>query len=143
MEGLGLKYQVQMLALPTADVWSGATGDDTAILDIFEPCTVVGFAAVVTTLINSTVPVVVALDRRVLTASDTGRVEVARLSIPDTTAVGKVVYKLIDPVDLNVGDQLIAELITAATTAGAGRYGALIRPRDEVMANQSDAVASA
>jgi hypothetical protein len=117
------------------------TPADKAIFHILHPATVHRIAALVT-LAPTAVDGVVALDRRVLAGSDTGRVEIGRITLPIGTPAGKVVYKDIDPVDLDIGDQLVFELITAST-AGAAVLTAVMVPRAETPANQSDAVKSA
>jgi hypothetical protein len=114
---------------------------DKAVFTILHPMTVMRIAALVT-LAPTVTAGVVSLDRRVLAGSDTGRVELGQMTIPVGTAAGKVVYKDIDPVDLDMGDQLVFELLTAST-AGAAILTAVMIPRAETPANQADAVKSA
>jgi len=128
----------------TADDLS-ATGDAGVAWDIVRPVTVIRVGALVTTVLNGAA--VVAFDRRVTTGSDTGRVNGlnaagdAVITIPTTTAAGKIVYKDVR-VDLDPGDQVIAE-VTSGATSGAARYFVECVNRDEVAANLSDMVASA
>lgn len=117
------------------------TPADKAISHIMGPCTVGRLTALVT-LAQTVTAAVVALDRRVLAGSDVGRVELARITIPVGLAAGKEVYKDFDAVDLDMGDQLVIELITAST-AGAAVVSFNYIPRAETPANQGDAVLSA
>jgi len=117
------------------------TPADKTVFHILHPMTVHRIVALVT-LAPTAVDGVVALDRRVLTGSDTGRVEIGRMTIPIGTPAGKVVYKDIDAVDLDMGDSLVFELITAST-AGAAVLSAIMIPRAETPVNQTDAVKSA
>ncbi len=128
----------------TADDLS-STGDGGQILDVVEPITVVEVGCLVTTVLNGAATV--AFDRRVTTGSDTGRVDGlnsdgdAVVTIPDTTAAGKYVYKQVR-VDLDIGDQVVPE-VTSGATSGACRYVVKYLPRDETIDNQTDAVESA
>jgi len=118
------------------------TPADKVTWDVLGPITVHRIAAVVTTAIT-VADAIIALDRRVLTGSDTGRVELGRITIPVATgAIGKVFYKDIDPVDLDMGDQLVEELIQAST-AGAVVFQPIWIPRAETPVNQPDAIKSA
>lgn len=132
------------VAPTTADDLS-ATGDAAVIWDILRPMTIVRIGALVSTAVVSTGGVVIPFDRRILTGSDTGRVDagIGTITIPAGTAAGKVVYKDITPVDVNVGDQIVPEVTTAATSSGAARYFFEGRDRHETPANQSDMIASA
>ena len=124
-----------------------ATGDAAHYWDVVAPIAVVRIGAVITTVCVSSAAIVVAADRRILTASDTGRVNgldsggTGVLTIAATAAAGKVYYQDFTPgVDLDPGDQIIFEVTTAATTSGAARYFVDFIDRDEVPANLSDMV---
>lgn len=117
------------------------TPADKATIQVLHPMTVHRIAALVTVAPTVT-DAIWALDRRVLTGSDTGRVELGRITIPVGTAVGKVVYKEIGQADLDMGDSLIFELIQAST-AGSMVLTAISIPRAETPVNQADAVLSA
>ena len=131
----------------TADDLS-ATGDAGYVMDVVDPITVVRIGALVTTVLNG--PAVINFDRRVLTASDTGRLsgfddaDEATLTIPTTTAVGKIVYKDVvgSDYDMDPGDQVVANVSTAATS-GACRYIVWYVLRDETVDNSTDMVESA
>lgn len=113
---------------------------DKVIGNVLYPTTVFRLAILVTTDMTVTAAVI-ALDRRVLAGSDVGRVEVARITVPVAVGVGKVVYKDFDPVDVDPGDQLVLELITAST-AGGGLIWVGGYPRAETMPNVPDAILS-
>jgi hypothetical protein len=114
---------------------------DKGTLTCLGPITVLRLNALVTTAPTSTAAVI-ALDRRVTYASDTGRVEVGRITIPIGTAIGKVVWKELDPTDIDIGDQLVWELVTAST-AGAAILSVEWVPRSEHPLNWADSVKSA
>lgn len=126
-----------------------AVANDAAfVFNIVLPITILRVGTLITTVMNGAATV--AFDRRVLTDSDTGRVNGLDSSgngviiIPTTTAVGKLVHKDLasSPVDCNPGDQIIAE-VTSAATSGAGRHFVEYIVRDETAANCSDMIATA
>lgn len=75
--------------------------------------------------------------------SATGQVVIGVLNIPTATAVGKVVYKDVEPYELPVGYALAMEQTSAANVAGAGYYGFDAVIEQEVAANESNMIASA
>lgn len=128
----------------TADDLS-ATGDAAYLMDVVEPITVIQVGALITTVLNGAAEV--AFDRRILTGSDAGRLDglddasEGDITIPTTTAVGKVVYKNVRE-DLDPGDQVVPQ-VTSAATSGACRYFVKYITRDETPGNLGDMVASA
>lgn len=94
---------------------------------------------------TSTAPVVT-YRRRLIYASASGQTTLGTLTIPDTTAVGKILYKEITPVVLNVGDTIVLDNTQAAVGGGAsgkGIYGFEVHAVSEDMRNESDGVVSA
>lgn len=95
---------------------------------------------------DTTAPVV-EFNRRPTIASATGEVQLGQITIPDGTAIGTMMYKDIDPVVFEVGDELSFELVTqaadAGTAAGDGYYGVLCIDDPEDVANESNMTASA
>lgn len=95
---------------------------------------------------DTTAPVV-EFNRRPTIASATGEVALGTLTIPDGTAAGAVIYKDIDPVNFEVGDELSFELITqgadAGTATGDGYYGVLCIDDPEIPGNEDAMTASA
>lgn len=84
--------------------------------------------------------------RRLIYASASGQSTLGVLTIPDTTAVGKVIYKDITPVVLNVGDTITldhTQITVGGGAAGKGIYGFEVHPVSEDYRNESDLVASA
>ena len=102
---------------------------------------------VTTTVAADTTAPVVELNRRPTPGSATGEVQIGQLTIPDGTAAGKVLYKEVDPVTLEVGDELSLEHVTQAadgsSAAGAGYYAFELIDAPEEFLNEDDAVASA
>lgn len=95
---------------------------DKFVFNIYEPIMVVEFRLVVAGAITYNTPsalAVVALDRRVTYGSDTGRVELGTITIPDAAPAGQQIYKAITPTNLDRGDQLVVEV----KTQGAGGAG--------------------
>lgn len=114
---------------------------DKGALTCTGPVTALRLCVLVTTAVTGTAAVL-ALDRRVTYGSDTGRVEIGRITLPVGTAIGKVVWKELEPMDLDMGDQMVWELITAST-AGGGVLSVEYIPRAEMPSNQPDAIKSA
>src|SRR3954468_13293407 len=94
-------------------------------------------AAVVAT---STAPVI-RFSKRVLQGSDTGAVVCGSITVPDTTAIGKVMYKDITPVSFAVGDTLKLEntqIAVGGSIAGQGYYAFEAFDDPETAANNTD-----
>ena len=102
----------------------------------------------ITTTVSSYVSAVVKFDRRPTAGSDTsrGNGDVGALTIVTTTAAGKAVYENTDYVDagtgawvasLDEGEQVVVEVTTAATSAGAGVPWLLVEINPERPANNS------
>ncbi len=110
------------------------------LIDILDPCTLLRIGALVTVIADASMTITVT--RRVTTGNDANEVAIDSIIVPDTTAVGKVVYSDITPTDLNVGDQI--EFAIANTgTSSAFQCFAVVSPRPEVPANQTDMVLTA
>lgn len=108
---------------------------------VLHPCTVHRICAMVT-LAPTAVAAVVNLDRLPTPgAVAPQRTTIGSITIPIGTPAGKVVYKDIEPVDLDMGDTLTFAL-GVASTAGAAILAAILIPRAETPANQADAVKS-
>lgn len=84
----------------------------------------------------------VEFNRRPTAGSAAGEVALDTLTIPAGTAAGSIIYKDIDPVELQAGDGLSFE-VTAAATSGNGHYGFDADLLPEYVANESDMTASA
>jgi hypothetical protein len=104
----------------TALAVEAATGD-IGIWTAFHPMQVSRVGVLITVAINYdtlTTKAVIAFDRRVTYGSDTGRVEMGRVSIPDATAAGTVIYLDIpngegnDNGEVLAGQQVVAEIVT-------------------------------
>jgi hypothetical protein len=64
--------------------------------------------------------------------------------VPDTTAVGKTVYKDFEPVEFNVGDSMeISHVVGTGTPTGQGVYSFDCFEMPEEADNNSDMVESA
>lgn len=135
----------------TADVieTTGDAGSD-QIFTVLSPITVFRVGALVTELVATDATAgIIKFDRRVTYASDTGRGDgdIGTITIPDTTAVGKIIYSEAIQIDLDAGDQIVPQVTTAGVDAGteAGEmlYIVWYYDRHETPANQTDLVASA
>lgn len=113
--------------LPTALALEAATGDK-SIWTAFHPMQVsrVGILITVATDYDTqSAAAVVAFDRRVTYGSDTGRVEMARLTIPDATAAGTVIYVDVpngqdnDSGEVLAGGQVVSEVVTQGAGGGS------------------------
>lgn len=91
----------------------------------------------------------VRFSKRITPGSDTGAVVLGSLIIPHGTAVGKVLYKDIDPVLLSPGDTIKLENTVRTVDAGSGTetgqgyYGFALDLSPEYVGNESDMVESA
>jgi hypothetical protein len=112
---------------------------------VTKPCSISELRFIVSTaVLAGTAAPVVKVKRRPTPGSDTGAVDIAQMTIPSGTAVGKVVVKRVAPVQLNVGDSLCFQHVTAATDGGtptgAGFYDATLLVDEEADGNQADLV---
>lgn len=102
---------------------------------------------VTTAIAASVTPPQVAFKKRIIQGSASGGSTIGTLILPDLTAAGKVVYKDVTPVALEVGDVLALEhtvqAVDGSSAAGAGYYMWECELYPEYKSNQSDMVASA
>lgn len=97
---------------------------------------------------DTTAPAV-SFTARVTPGSDSGATVLGTLTIPHGTAVGKVVYKDIEPFTLNPGDTLAPKSTVqtvdagSSTETGQGFYGFELHDMPEEPANSGDMVESA
>lgn len=135
-------------ALATAIAVEAAAAD-THVYTILETIVVVEFRVLITVTIDydtMTTAAVVALDHRVAYGSDTGRVELATITIPQATAAGKQLYKKITPKKIKAGEQLVVEVkVQGAGGTEVGDWQPVIvySPAPETNANALGLVASA
>ena len=99
-----------------------------------------------TAVVGTSTDPAVEFNRRPTIASASGEVLLGTLTIPDGTALGKVVYKDITPVVFEVGDELSFEHSVQAvggTVAGDGYYAVLCEGDEEIAGNEDNMLASA
>jgi hypothetical protein len=111
-------------------------------------CVVTKIMFVITTLTaTDTVAPKVEFNHRPTIGSATGETALGVLTIPDGSAVGKVIYKEIDPVAFEPGEELSFEHTVQGTdgssAAGAGYYAVEFDDSPEYDGNLSNMVASA
>lgn len=124
----------------------GAASADHGEFICIKPCsikrflfTVVGEAVSGTT----TAPTVI-FTKRPTPLSATSESVVCTLTIPSGTAIGKVIYKDVEPVNFSVGDSVeISWTIGVGTPTGMGFADFEVIDNPEVPGNNSDMVASA
>lgn len=108
-----------------------STGDDWTVTAGM-PFDVVAVGFLVTTAFSSTDDTVVKFDKRPTAGADTGRGDgdVAEMNIPTGTPAGKLWYVPLDPpVEINAGEQVVAEVTAAASSAGSGIYVMYVQRR--------------
>lgn len=110
-------------------------------------CTIkrISFYVTAAVVATTTAPVLT-FRRRLAYAVSGGQSTIGTLTIPDTTAVGKVLYKDVTPITLNVGDTICldhTQIAVGGTIAGKGIYGFELDPSPEYKSNETDMVASA
>lgn len=92
---------------------------------------------------TSVAPLVTAT-KRITPKSASGAVAVGVLTVPSGTAIGKTVYKDIDPVSFSVGDSIhLAWTIGTGTPTGIGLFSLVADDKPEVPANNAEMVESA
>lgn len=100
--------------------YDASTGDK-GVFSPKVPVLIMGFGCQVTTAYTApTTAQVVALDHRPTYGSDTGRTELATITMSAARPAGRVVHKRINPVKVLPGQQVIIK----QKTAGAGGAGA-------------------
>jgi len=101
--------------------------------------------AVSTAVVATTTAPVVTFRKRVSPGTAGGQSTIGTLTIPNGTALGKVLYKDVTPVEIQVGQTVCFDHTTAAVgdPAGVGSYGFEVIEDPELAANESNMVASA
>jgi len=102
---------------------------------VLSPCTVDCLRALVTTVLVGAA--VVVLKRRPLLGSAAGESILATVNIPGGTLAGQTLQKKFKPEELDVGDELIFE-VTSAATSGAALYGVEVDNDPEEAANNPE-----
>lgn len=125
-----------------------ATGDAAMVYHVATQMKVTRIMALVTTLVaNDTIAAVITVYRRPTLGSAVGQVAIGTLTIPDGSAVSKVIYKDLDGTVVYPGEEIAFNVSTAGTDSGvaAGAFvGSFEADYDpEYAANQSNMVASA
>jgi len=128
--------------LPTSSASAASTGVKNSYA-VQRQLNVLRLTYLVTTLFNSTGATIVSFYKRITAGSDTGRVLIGTLSIPNATAAGKCLYKDIQGYTCKEGEEIVADVTTAATTAGAGMASIVCEEDPESAVNNSNLVASA
>ena len=124
----------------------GAASADHGELLCVKPCKVYRCQFTLTSELaggTSVAPRVV-FTKRPTPLSATGESVVATVIVPDATAIGKTVYKEVEPVSFAVGDSMeISHVIGTGTPTGQGVYSFLCFEVSEEPGNNSDMVESA
>ena len=124
-----------------ADLITEATSGDKIVFTALEPMIVMGFRLLIMATINYDTPTAIAniaLDKRVAFGSDTNRVELAVIILPDGIVAGKVLYKNITPVKLLPGQQLVVKVKVAGvgtTSSGSFKPFVIAAPAPETPGN--------
>ncbi len=124
----------------------GAASADHGELVCVRPCRVSELQFTLTSELaggTSVAPRVI-FTRRPTPLSASSEAVVGTVIVPDTTAVGKTVYKLVDPVSFAVGESMeISHVIGTGTPTGQGVYSFICNDDPETAGNNSDMIASA
>ncbi len=124
----------------------GAASADHGELVCVRPCRVSELQFTLTSELaggTSVAPRVI-FTRRPTPLSASGEVVVGTVIVPDATAIGKTVYKLVDPVSFAVGESMeISHVIGTGTPTGQGVYSFVCNDDPETPDNNSDMVESA
>jgi|ERR1035437_348792 hypothetical protein len=93
---------------------------------------------------GSTVAPIVNFKKHPTPLSSSNETVVGALTIPDTTAIGKVVYKDISPIAFKVGDSIeISHVIGTTGPTGMGHYSFECEEHPDTAGNNTNMVASA
>lgn len=106
-------------------------------------CRITRIGFYVTIVMNSTGTISLQIIQSTVVASVTTQTTVGTLTIPATQAINKIIYKDITPVNINIGDQILMNVATAATTSGSGFFFVEYDLDPEVAGNQTKMIASA
>ncbi len=124
----------------------GASSGTHGELLCVKPCRISSFQFTVTgeTVGGTSAPPTVVFKKHPTPLSSSGSSTLATLTIPDTTAIGKTVYKVITPASMAVGDSIeISWTVGTGTPTGMGLYSWICEEEPETPANNSDMIASA
>jgi len=105
-------------------------------------CAVKRIGFIVTTGVSTTDPAKVEFNVRPTPGSATGETLAGELVIPNGIAAGKVIYKDIEPVIVEVGQALSLEHTALAASAGAGLYTFEVEDAPEVPGNEDNMILS-
>lgn len=134
-------------AFDTAENLAAATGDYGQHI-VMKPLKVTRLEFVVTAALTagSTAPAVT-FYRRPTLGSNTGRVAIGTLTIPNSASVGQVIYKDVNPMLVNAGEEIsfarTVQAVDGGTASGTGFYGYVAELKTEVPLNSSNMVKSA
>lgn len=124
----------------------GAASADHGELVCVRPCRVSELQFTLTSEAASgtvTAPQVI-FTRRPTPLSASGEVVVGTVIVPSGSAVGKTVYKLVDPVVFAVGESMeISHVIGSGTPTGIGVYSFVCNDDPETPENNADMIESA
>lgn len=125
--------------LQQRDQVTDALKNTTDLIDILESCTLVRIASLITVIADAAMTIT--FYHETTTSASAGDA-IDTVVIPDTTAVGKVVFTDVTPHALNAGDQI--RITTSDTgTSTAMRHFIVVIPNEEAHDNESDMVESA
>ena len=125
-------------ALLTKDSNTTALKNTTKYIYPMDPCTAFRVQAYVDVIADADMTITVTKEA-IIGGTSTA---MGTITIPNTTAVGKTVYKDITPVDLIPGN-VIKMVVSNTGTATAMILSAVVIPRAEMAANMTNMVASA
>lgn len=131
--------------LPLATIDIGAASATHGEYICVRSCTVkeLLFAVTLEAVSGTTAPPTVVFVKRPTPFSATSEAAIGTLTIPSGTAVGKVVYKLVTPVNLAVGESIqIKWTIGTGTPTGMGNADLMAELKPEIEGNNADMIAS-
>jgi hypothetical protein len=112
----------------------------TADIEILEGCTLVRLGALLT--VTADAESVTTVTQRILPGSAVGVIACDTITVPDTTAVGKIVYVDVTPQALHAGDELHFAVAAGGTNTRL-EFFAVVVPNEESVGNEADMIASA
>lgn len=136
-------YFTPLYAANTQITLSAAAGDTGEWICV-KPCMVHrALLAVTTAVVATTTAPTVVLRKRPTPGSTTGQTVVLTATVPNGTAVGKVVYKDVEPLQFMPGDALLVSWTQAVgSPAGVVALGVMCENSPKTPMENSDMVAS-
>ena len=134
-----MSYASETKRILTPNDYSDSIKNTTDVIRILENCTLIRLGALVTVIADGIMTIAVTQETK---PGGTGGTAIDSVIIPDTTAVGKIVYADVTPTALLAGQELLLTNSNTGTSS-AWKLFAVVVPNEEPPANVASMVESA